>query len=112
MRLIQVHQWQDGLYDGLLDSDIGELTLKSILSAIDLYNVIKNRQIKTHRVLTHVVRDYYLFNGLFFLQEYMVEDDEGGETQNAEEIIISDLLQQVEKANDGELSAFELHMSL
>jgi len=29
MRLIQVHQWQDGLYDGLLDSDIGELTLKS-----------------------------------------------------------------------------------
>jgi hypothetical protein len=31
MRLIQVHQWQDGLYNGLLDSDMGELTINSIL---------------------------------------------------------------------------------
>ena len=73
LRLIQVHQWQDGIYQGLLDSDIGEVTIKSIITAVDLYNMADNKHIDTYRVLTHLVDNYFLFNGLFFLQEFLIE---------------------------------------
>jgi len=76
VRLIQIHQWQDGFYSGLLDSDMGDLTLKSFLDAIQFYNQSRERDfIKAHRIIIHVGKGYFLFNALFFLQEYMLEDD-------------------------------------
>jgi len=74
LRLIQVHQWQDGFYDGVLDSNIGEVTLKGVLQSIDFYNEADKKDIKTHRVLTYLGRHFFMFNALFFLQEYMLED--------------------------------------
>ncbi len=109
MRLIQVHQWQEGSYTGLLDSDIGEVTLNSILNSIDLYNQVAKKNIKPSRVLTHLANDYYLFNGLFFLQEYMIEEND---IANPEEQIIADLTNNIGKANDQQRNAFELNMSV
>ena len=109
MRLIQVHQWQEGSYTGLLDSDIGEVTLRSILHSIDLFNASSDKNIREFRVVTHVVNDYYLFNGLFFLQEYVVENDD---VNNPEQIILHDLMQNLQQADDRELNAFEINMAV
>lgn len=109
MRLIQVHQWQEGSYTGLLDSDIGEVTLRSILHSIELFNGSSKKNIQEFRVLTHVVNDYYLFNGLFFLQEYVVENDA---IDNPEETILNDLMQNLQNAGDRELNAFEINLAV
>lgn len=109
MRLIQVHQWQEGSYTGLLDSDIGEVTLRSILHSIELFNASSKKNIQEFRVLTHVVNDYYIFNGLFFLQEYVVENDE---SDNPEQTILHDLMQNLQNAGDRELSAFEINLAV
>jgi hypothetical protein len=109
LRLIQVHQWQDGLYDGLLDSDIGELTIRSILDAIDLFNQAGLKRIETFRVLTHLVNGYFLFNGLFFLQEYMIEEEAG---VNAEDTIVNDVLDSINRSDEKSMNAFEANLEL
>jgi hypothetical protein len=109
MRLIQVHQWQDGLYNGLLDSDMGELTINSILKTNELYNSANDKRVPSFRILTHLVDDYFLFNALFFLQEYMVEEEK---TDHPEDRILNDLMHNITQASDGELNAFDLHMNV
>lgn len=109
LRLIQVHQWQDGLYTGLLDSDMGEVTINSILKTNELYNSISNKNLPNFRILTHVAQDYFLFNALFFLQEYMVEEDE---TDEPEAYILNDLMNNISQANEHELNAFQLNMNV
>ena len=109
LRLIQVHQWQDGLYEGLLDSDIGEVTIRSILDAIELFNLAADKRIESFRVLTHLVNGYFLFNGLFFMQEYMIESGAQG---NEEETIINDVMGNAGRADDESLNLFEANMEL
>lgn len=74
VRLIQVHQWQEGFYNGLLDSDLGEVSLQSLIDSVETYNLADGKDIKTHRVLTYLGNGYCMFNALFFLQEYMLSD--------------------------------------
>lgn len=81
IRIIQIHQWQDGFYDGLLDNDLGEISIQSILQSIEAYNEADNKQIKPHRFLTYLGNGYFLFNALFFLNEYMIEDNNGDENE-------------------------------
>lgn len=81
IRIIQIHQWQDGFYNGLLDSDLGEISIQSILQSIEVYNEADNKQIKPHRFLTYLGKGYFLFNALFFLKEYMLEDNTGDENK-------------------------------
>ncbi|MDW7691751.1 hypothetical protein R9C00_16600 [Flammeovirgaceae bacterium SG7u.111] len=75
LRLIQVHQWQEGFYDGLLDSNMGDATVSSVLEAINLHNESTDADIKPHRALTYLDDGFYMFNGLFFLKQYMVENE-------------------------------------
>lgn len=109
MRLIQVHQWQEGSYNGLLDSDIGEVTIRSILNSIDLYNESERKNIKEHRVLNHIGNEYFLFNALFFLQEYVITPEREVDPQ---EQILSDLIHNIGQANDANLNAFELNLAV
>lgn len=81
IRLIQVHQWQEGFYSGLLDSDLTDLGLQSFLDMIDAYNEADSKDIRVKRFLTYLGQDYFMFNALFFLKEYMVEKS-GGETDD------------------------------
>jgi hypothetical protein len=55
------------------------------------------------------VDDYFLFNALFFLQEYMVEEDK---TDHPEDRILNDLMRDITQSNDGDLNAFDLHMNV
>lgn len=105
LRLIQVHQWQDGFYDGLLDSDIGGLTLQSFFSTIELYNKADGKDIQPHRVLTHVGENFFLFNGLFFLKEYMVEKDKPEHDPEAQ--MLNSLLKDINEAGPERASAFQ-----
>lgn len=102
MRLMQIHQWQDGFYSGLLDSDMGDLTLSGFLQTIDFYNESDGKQIKTHRVITYVHQGFFVFNSLFFLQEYMVEDENGGSGQ----MILESLTGQLRGAGDDDQRKF------
>ncbi|TAJ12071.1 hypothetical protein DMA11_14395 [Marinilabiliaceae bacterium JC017] len=109
MRLIQIHQWQEGFYDGLLDSNMGELTLKSFLDAIDLYNKANNRWIKPHRIITYVEDGYFLFNALFFLQEYMIEDH-APQQRKEDDLVLSAMADNLAKADEGTQLAFQQNM--
>lgn len=110
LRLIQVHQWQDGFYDGVLDTKIGEVTLQGILQAIDFYNEADKKDIKTHRVLTYLGNHFFMFNALFFLQEYMLEDAEehvSGRRGSGEEEVWEQLSAQVRDADASTESDFQ-----
>lgn len=107
LRLIQVHQWQDGFYNGLLDGDLGEVSLQSLMDAVEFYNAANRKNIKIHRVLTYVDDGYFLFNALFFLQEYMVEDVEPNAESSAEDTIISNIINQVQHSDEITVASFQ-----
>lgn len=81
MRLIQVFQWKNGFYNGLLDNRFGTLTLESFSQTIEGFKQLNENNIQPHRLLTAVANNYFLFNALFFLQEMAsnqdIEDSEG-----------------------------------
>lgn len=106
MRLMQIHQWQDGFYNGLLDSDMGDLSLSGFLQTIDFYNESDNQHIKTHRVITYVHKGFFVFNSLFFLQEYMVEDEQGG----SEDMILQSLTGQLENSSSDDQQHFNTNL--
>ncbi|MEL7006503.1 MAG: hypothetical protein AAFN93_27835, partial [Bacteroidota bacterium] len=95
-RLIQIHQWQDGFYENLIDANIGPFTLESTLQIVNFYNELDKKDVKTHRVLTYLDQGYFLFNALFFLQEYMIEDSESGN----EETFWGQLTTKINQADD------------
>ena len=107
LRLIQVHQWQEGFYNGLLDGDLGEVSLQSLMDAIEFYNTANRKNIKIHRVLTYVDDGYFLFNALFFLQEYMVEDVEQIAESSAEDAIINNIISQVQQSDETTVASFQ-----
>lgn len=108
MRLVQLQQWEEGFYNGLLDSDIGEVTIRSILDAIDFYNATEDQQIKSYRVITSLQGDYFLFNALFFLQHYTTESDET-DAAKAREAIVENISGDLEKADANEKEMFQKH---
>jgi hypothetical protein len=105
MRLVQLQQWEEGFYNGLLDSDIGEVTIKSFLDAISFFNESENQQIKPHRAITSLHGDYFLFNALFFLQQYTTKSDET-DAAKAEEEITNRLTGELENAGPDEKQMF------
>ncbi len=107
LRLIQVHQWQDGFYDGVLDTKIGAVTLEGVLQSIDFYNEADKKDIKTHRVLTYLGKNFYMFNALFFLQEYMLEE---AEETGQEETLWEQLSVQVQNADDATQQTFQQNL--
>ena len=81
VRLIQVHQWQEGFYDGVLDSDLSDISLNSIIESIEAHNEADRKDVKLHRVLTYLGKGYFMFNALFFLSEYAIEEKKVDEMQ-------------------------------
>ena len=112
LRLIQVHQWQDGFYDGVLDSKIGEVTLQGVLQSIDFYNEADKKDIKTHRVLTYLGNNFFMFNALFFLQEYMLEEaqENAGGRSGGEEKVWEQLSAQVRDADASSQQSFQANL--
>ncbi|MFA5327629.1 MAG: hypothetical protein WC384_07550 [Prolixibacteraceae bacterium] len=74
LRLIQIHQWMSGHYNGALDSTYGNKTLESLLEIIDCYKESSSNNIIPEAVFGRVKNDYYIFNSLFFLKNYKEEN--------------------------------------
>lgn len=81
VRLIQVHQWQEGFYEGILDSDLSDISLDSIVESIETHNEADKKDVKLHRVLTYLGKGYFMFNALFFLSEYAIEENKADEKE-------------------------------
>ncbi|MCW0484584.1 hypothetical protein [Gaoshiqia sediminis] len=105
VRLIQVHQWQEGFYSGLLDSDLGEVSLQSLIDSVETYNLADGKDIKMHRVLTYLGNGYFMFNALFFLQEYMVDNQ-----PTEEQKLWENLAGEVENADDESREKFTANL--
>ncbi len=104
MRLIQVHQWMDGFYKGLLDSDIGEVSFNSLIDAINLFNEDGDEEdIKVKEVLFHAGRGYFVFNALFFLEKYMIEE----EKKDYQKEVVDIINVSVQNASQQERQVFE-----
>ncbi len=82
IRLIQVHQWQEGLYDGNLDGKVGDVSIQSLRDAVELdrENTGKKERLKEKELLLFV-DGYCLLNGYYFLRKYMLESEEGSGTK-------------------------------
>lgn len=73
LRLIQVHQWMAGAYDGLLDGEFGPITIESLLEIISQYNGEERKDVKTDKVLVRITGTTFLFNAVHFLIRYSEE---------------------------------------
>lgn len=80
LRLIQLHQWMAGFYDGALDSDYGSKTLDSLQNIIARFNESGAEQVETREVLARVKENIFIFNALFFLLHYKDENYAGDNT--------------------------------
>lgn len=102
VRIIQVHQWAEGIYDGLLDNDFGEVTFQSVQTMITLFNEDEDtEEIRLKELVAHVGQGYYMLNAHYLLQHYMVE--------KAEDLLVSatdSITEQVQNAKAEEQKVF------
>lgn len=87
VRVIQVHQWAEGTYDGLMDSDFGPVTLESVHTMVALYNEGENvSEVSLEELVAHVGKGYYILNAGFLLKHYMTENERETLSMTAETI--------------------------
>lgn len=81
IRLIQVHQWIAGFYQGSIDGDVGAVTLQSLQDVISSYNE-SGESVDEKRTLV-VLSDkekLLAFNAIFFLNKYKLEQQQSDKT--------------------------------
>lgn len=107
LRLIQIHQWMGGFYNGNIDDYFGPISLNSLTNIIDTYAEAFDTKVKLEEVLVIIKGDVFLFNSLFFLKQYKEEsyaNDNSIDTLN----IVS---QTYNKANENERQSFEQNIN-
>jgi len=87
LRLIQLHQWMAGYYNGSLDSEYGKYTIDSLIEIIENYNEGSENKIRTADVFARVRDDYFIFNSLYFLHKYKEENTRTDQTMNTLQIL-------------------------
>jgi len=106
IRLIQVHQWQDGFYQGLLDSDLGNISLNSIINAMSIFNQTDEKEVKDHRLFLFLHRGYFVFNALCLLQHYRADETEQIQLNESRQLLINRLHRQYTNSPDDEQNQF------
>lgn len=104
LRLIQVHQWMAGYYNGALDSEYGIKTIDSMTEIIQNYNEDSGNIVKKEDVLVRATEDFCIFNCLYFLSQYKKENALKNQTINTLEI----LSECYSKAETKDQEAFEI----
>ena len=103
LRLIQVHQWMAGVYDGVLDGEYGAVTLESLLDVISHYNDEDREHVKTDKLLVRIAGNMYLFNAVHFLISYSHENLSADRTFDTLQV----LSESVSGANPDDQQLFE-----
>lgn len=88
IRLIQVHQWIAGFYQGNIDGEVGEVTLDSLQDVISSYNE-SGESVDEKRTLVSLPENDKLlaFNAIFFLNKYKIEQQQSDKTINTLEAV-------------------------
>ena len=76
IRLVQLFQWRNGFYNGLLDGNAGPLTVQSLLPAFDMLAEQNKTSIKPHRLITIIDKGYILMNCHYYFT-HLLQTDEG-----------------------------------
>lgn len=103
LRLIQIHQWMAGYYNGALDSEYSLKTIASLTEIIENYNEDSGNNIGKEDVLARVTDDYCILNCLYFLKHYQDENLMKDRTLSTLDI----LSESYNKAEPNEQQAFE-----
>lgn len=105
IRLLQVHQWADGTYSGLLDGDLGEKTMDSLRTMVEIYNEDEDTaDVKFKELVAHVGQGFYVMNTRFLLKHYMTEKS------SAQRIDTEELFDQLNTAKTDDQEAFMSNM--
>lgn len=54
IKVLQVHQWMDGFYDGKTDGEIGSVSLNSIADLLKFYNAASKNELNLDSVLYYI----------------------------------------------------------
>ncbi len=103
IRLIQIHQWIEGTYEGTLDGELGDLTAKSLIDLITDFNESNEGALKTGEVLVRVKGDLCVFNALYFLKKYQQESN----VKDPLEGVLSNLSTSLGQASEEAKAQFE-----
>jgi len=81
IRLIQVHQWIAGFYQGKIDGEVSSVTLQSLQDVISSYNE-SGESVDEKRTLVVLSEKEKLlaFNAIFFLNKYKLEQQQSDKT--------------------------------
>ncbi|MEL6537165.1 MAG: hypothetical protein AAFQ98_17220 [Bacteroidota bacterium] len=96
VRLIQVHQWTAGVYEGEFTREMEAVTLESVQALVQLYNQAdpNDEDIHLKKILAYLGEGYWLFNATHFLKIYMVEQ---GAADPTESKVIAELSYQADR---------------
>lgn len=107
LRLIQIHQWMGGFYNGTIDDDFGSMSLESLGNIIDCFTEAYGEEIKTSKLLVRINDNTILFNSLFFLQYYKEESQSNDTTVE----ILNTINTAYSNASDDDQKSFETNMN-
>lgn len=107
IKVLQVHQWMDGFYEGKTDGEIGSLSLNSIADLLKFYNAGNDDDLSLKSMLYYIGKGYFVFNALTLINNYVIED--APESRDAD--VIKSLTIQSGRLNESDRAKFEANLN-
>lgn len=107
IKVLQVHQWMDGFYDGKTDGEIGSVSLNSIADLLKFYNAASKNELNLDSVLYYIGDGYFVFNALSLIKRYVIEQV----PETMDEELIKKLTIQSGRLKESEKRTFEDNLS-
>jgi hypothetical protein len=107
IKVLQVHQWMDGFYNGKTDGEIGSVSLNSIADLLEFYNAASKNELNLDSVLYYIGDGYFVFNALSLINTYVIEQV----PETMDEELIKKLTIQSGRLKESEKRTFEDNLS-
>ncbi len=107
IKVVQVHQWMDGFYDGKTDGEIGSVSLNSIADLLKFYNAASKNELNLDSVLYYIGDGFFVFNALSLINTYVIEKV----PETMDEELIKKLTIQSGRLKESEKRIFEDNLS-
>ncbi len=107
IKVLQVHQWMDGFYEGKTDGEIGSMSLNSIADLLKFYNAGTDDDLNLKSMLYYIGNGYFVFNALTLIKNYVIEDA----PDSRDEDVIKSLTMQSGRLNESDRAKFEANLN-
>ncbi|MBO6794378.1 MAG: hypothetical protein JJ895_10745 [Balneolaceae bacterium] len=107
IKVLQVHQWMDGFYDGKTDGEIGSMSLNSIADLLKFYNAGNDADLPLKSMLYYIGKGYFVFNALTMINNYVIEDA----PDSRDEDVIKSLTIQSGRLTESDRAKFEANLN-